>query len=705
MLQTKRLDAVRKAARAYEERLPATQRKRLGQYFSGLRVGKLLAHLALEETTRTVLDPMAGNGDLLDAACEAARELAVPIRRLDGVELDQDVAATCRKRLQATTIHGRPARRIVNGDALDPVTINALPAQSYDLVITNPPYVRRCRRSGEQHRNVLKGLNAIARERTSNTHTVSAEAKAWQSMIDGISGLADLSVPSWMLAAAMVRPGGRLALVAPETWHSRDYANILRCLMLDCFRIEWVVEDLHCAWFPEASVRTHLIVARRHVGEISSHTQERTCAAWIRLSADANDGRSLVGHACPGAQPEGQFAAWLRRTNSLGSAPATAPLKGVEYSSFDLHRERAVLEHKSRRQRWYRKLKGSAPNSHVSSCTTSADPVPVPGPLANLIPGSCSLTSLDATGIAVGQGLRTGCNGFFHVDASAEACEGSTWIQTSALLGSKRLRVPNATLRCVLRRQAELPLLERQLMPSGRVLDLRMFTLPEDQAAVAAARSAYTAAGVEPPRPMPNELAELVRYAAKKTIANATRIPNLSAVRTNQRTASEGRPPRFWYMLPDFAPRHLPLAFVPRVNHHLPWTEINPKPRLLVDANFATFWTSTRDWSAHALKALLNSIWCRAAMEALGTKMGGGALKLEATHLRQLPIPRLTVAHRTQLDAYGKRLLRGSTTVQERIDALVLKSLYAQHAPDSVTDLVEDVRRCATELRSRRTKR
>ena len=53
-------DAIRAAARAYEAALPADQRKQLGQFFTGVRLGKLLAHLAIEPNTRTILDPMAG---------------------------------------------------------------------------------------------------------------------------------------------------------------------------------------------------------------------------------------------------------------------------------------------------------------------------------------------------------------------------------------------------------------------------------------------------------------------------------------------------------------------------------------------------------------------------------------------------------------------------------------------------------------------
>ncbi|MCZ7641516.1 MAG: SAM-dependent methyltransferase [Pseudorhodoplanes sp.] len=62
------------AARAYEQALPPEQRKRLGQFFSGIRLGKLLAHMALRPESRALIDPMAGHGDLLDAAGDAATE-------------------------------------------------------------------------------------------------------------------------------------------------------------------------------------------------------------------------------------------------------------------------------------------------------------------------------------------------------------------------------------------------------------------------------------------------------------------------------------------------------------------------------------------------------------------------------------------------------------------------------------------------------
>ena len=77
MTETDPRETARAAAKYYEQTLPAGQRKELGQFFTGLRLGKLLAHLALESSTKTVLDPMAGHGDLLDATQEAAIERGI----------------------------------------------------------------------------------------------------------------------------------------------------------------------------------------------------------------------------------------------------------------------------------------------------------------------------------------------------------------------------------------------------------------------------------------------------------------------------------------------------------------------------------------------------------------------------------------------------------------------------------------------------
>ena len=679
MVEEKTHDAIRAVTQSYEQTLPPGKRKQLGQYFTGLSLGKLLAHLALETGMRTVLDPMAGHGDLLDATWEAATERGIKIQRLDGIEIDKATAEVCRDRLtHMAEIRSAPARKIIVANAFDPASISALPQHSYDLVITNPPYVRY------QNRNENgKGSKAIrASLKIAITINLSDTSKElWSTLVEGYSGLADLSVPAWILAAAAVRPGGRLALVVPATWRSRNYADVVRYLMLRCFSLECIVEDQQPGWFSDVLVRTHLIVARKlHEVDMAKSLDERDKfpePLWVKISPEAASADSLVGSACTGPHPEEEFASWL-----YAGCPSTK--RGVETRSFDLESEYLSLKQCIRHRRWYRSLNEESGNSPLFAGTRSTNTPMLPEALMDILPEGLqmkSLLSLDEAGIAVGQGLRTGCNGFFYVTACKAVAPDETVIETSPLFGARRLKVPNSVLRPVLRRQNELAFVEEGQIPNGRLLDLRSFVLPKDWEMVLAAQEAYVAYGEALPQLMPKELVTYVRTAAKtRTGSKRTNklIPALSAVRTNSRlSCGDHIVPRFWYMLPKFASRHLPAAFVPRINHGLPWVEANLDPPLLIDANFSTFWAPRENWTRHALKALLNSIWCRASMEALGTSMGGGALKLEATHLRRMSVPVLSDSEKTELDTVGKQLSRDTLHVQTRIDNIVLTALCA----------------------------
>lgn len=677
-------DTIREAARAYEAALPAEQRKQLGQFFTGVRLGKLLAHLAIDSNTRTILDPMAGHGDLLDATREAAGECGITLGRLDGIEIDSATASMCRDRLSAISAeHGTSDQKIVTGNAFALKSLKGLPERGYDLVITNPPFVRYQTRNGNgtQSEAARAGLLEIADSRLSGD-----EGDIWKVLIKDYSGLADLSVPAWLLAGLMVRPGGRFALVVPATWRSRNYADVIRYLLLRCFSLEVIVADTQPGWFSDALVRTHLIVARRLQPE---ETHEPLCARdhwrharWLQIAPDAANDQSLVSAAFEGQHPEAAFATWIR------SKTATAP-RSIEVRDFDLRHEWTTLQSRISRLRWYRKLERGGADLPLFADLSGPAPVTIPDTLRNMLPPHAEpgpVVSLEAAGVQVGQGLRTGCNRFFYVTACGSSAGGMELVKTSPAFGSCQFCVPSGALRPVLHRQSEIDYLGRGEMPPGRVLDLRGWVLPEDAKLVAEARAAYTARGETPPRTMPDGLAAFVRHAAVEPLAGSDKqIPTLSAVRTNVRIPRNNKiTPRFWYMLPDFATRHLPAAFVARINHTVPWVETNCDTPLLIDANFSTFWASEGDWTRYSLKALLNSIWCRAFMETLGTPLGGGALKLEATHLRQMLVPSLTDGAKVALDAAGKNIGRDAASVQAQIDVVVLQAIFPEQMAESV---------------------
>jgi hypothetical protein len=210
--------------------------------------------------------------------------------------------------------------------------------------------------------------------------------------------------------------------------------------------------------------------------------------------------------------------------------------------------------------------------------------------------------------------------------------------------------------------------------------------LPEDSQQVEDAHYLYRSFGVDPPKVMPKALADLVRMAAKTRYGSTKGgkyIPELTAVKTNTRenhSGSKPKLPRFWYMLPDFMRRHLPDAFVPRINQDTPFVLANRKPPLLIDANFSTLWAKDKPWTSTSIKGVLNSAWARACMEAIGTPMGGGALKLEATHLRRMPIPKFSTYEIRRISEISQNRIQGisSTEKLNEIDHIIVKTVLGK---------------------------
>ena len=106
-----------------------SHQKRFGQYFSGDKVATLLS-LLLPQGLRykSIIDPMVGKGDLLNAVFSKAAQNASIL----GIEIDEPVAVTCQKRLSQAVV--------ICEDVFQSKSI--ITEKGWDLVITNPPYVR-----------------------------------------------------------------------------------------------------------------------------------------------------------------------------------------------------------------------------------------------------------------------------------------------------------------------------------------------------------------------------------------------------------------------------------------------------------------------------------------------------------------------------------------------------------------------------------
>lgn len=676
------------------ERLASTEgfageserRKRLGQYFTGTGLGRVLAALAGAGKSLTVIDPMSGNGDLLVSCVE----LGADPSSMAALDIDPIALEACRRRLP-------DAYRIL-GNAFDPTVLGGLPRLQWDLVIANPPYVRYqsiAKGSGKDFPlpGAVEIRNGLLSEIDMLPSLDDTDKDLFRKLVQGYSGLADLAVPSWILCAGLVAPGGRLALVVPESWLSRDYATVVNYILLRWFEIEFVVEDEHAAWFSDAQVKTTLLVAKR-VPRRNGAFDIPESKSFVRIAVSGKASGpagpcSRLGHGK--REPEKSFAREARKWLASGNGHEGDMVRAYH---IPVARVAMNLRGACSKQKWFA-LMGEA--------SGDAGPV-IPHELEEWLGRSSSSplpVSLWSLGVSAGQGLRTGANTFFY----AEKQQDGMLVFEKLFPGVEYPDLPEVALP-VIRKQGDLPsgFVVDPENTLGRVLDLREYALPED---IASGGEAASVAYDE----MPSYLAGLVRSAGLFRFGDEgkpKRIWELSAVAPNIRKGrpEEGIPPRFWYMLPDFARRHRPDILMARINTGSPKAFLNKDAKCVIDANFATLWTDDGGLNKHAMLALLNSAWTAAALEHSAAVMGGGALKVEAAHLRRLPVPQMDAEAISRISDLGKKLARAKSakTIEgllRKIDATIASAALGREASE---DDVNTLRRLAVAGRTKREK-
>jgi tRNA G10 N-methylase Trm11 len=667
--------------------LDARRRKSLGQYFTGPRLARLLVAIAEGPRLNSAIDPMSGSGDML-----AELNIAAPHAQLAGIEIDQSAYDFSCKRF--STLIG--SLELIQGDAFNWSTIAQLPRFAYDLVATNPPYVRYQTLVGSspkeagkaaqsRSQSIRKGLLETCENLLDLTDT---DREIFSSLIRGYSGLSDLAVPSWILCAMLTQIGGRLALIVPHHWLSREYAYIVHYLLLKFFRILYVVEDANRGWFDEAQVKTSLVVAERvdRHSDILSACQGGSYL-HVSLHASAKTASSEVGALFPRAQhPEKVFAEHLTHLSCNDDASAC---KGLSIIRLSLEHKLNDVFQRCRNQKWFNQCEDTLPSGSVRGKLFSVEPR-VPQPLLDLLPAPSTgpLTTLESLGVSVGQGLRTGANEFFYCEMLAENPV-EYLVAPGAGLGMEPLWVPKAALRSVLRKQSELP--EAYIISTeelrGRVFVLDQFIHSDDLVRRGSGGTLFEDAFCL--SVMPPSLARLVSTAAVTNMGSPSEpkfIPEMSAVRTNGTSEGNSKQARFWYMLPKFARRHLPDLFIPRVNYRHPKSIMNAPERVVIDANFSTLWLNeSATIKPEALLAFLQSSWTIAAMELSATVLGGGALKLEAAHIRHLPIPVLCNDDWTMLSTLGEHLICGTDVPRTltKVDELIAGVVFGKERAES----------------------
>lgn len=623
-----------------------SHQKRFGQYFSGDKVAALLSLLLPQGLQYcSIIDPMVGNGDLLSAVVAKATKNV----QMLGVEIDEPVAVACQKRL--------PQANIICEDAFQSKAV--ITEKGWDLVITNPPYVRYQLQNDDN--SVMPTGNAIRDNLFTLLNQLSyldAEEKQLLLQItQNYSGLSDMAVPSWILCASLVKTGGILAMVVPETWLNREYAKPIQYLLLKTFDVLTIARDVNACWFDNALVRTCLIVAKKKkIVPLSETSGEKTL--FIDLGAGLVGECSLVDNL-----------AW----NGLSGEKALIDLLTRTVNAAD---NDFALESRSTMSLFPQMLASQRIPKWMSSgdfqAQNNASQLPRElGSILNSVPEQAYMT-LGDFGIHCGQGLRSGANEFFYLEITGETDDKYSLFTSKWFGRGRTIEVPKKfIIRCVQnRRQVTGLVANPQALETG-VLYLQDHIRPQDF-------NVCTHNAAERYKVLPSALNDYISTAEKYKNPRGISFREYSAVKPNEKKI-DSQYERFWYMLPQFAPRHLSNLCITRVSStaadcvYIPQSEENP---IAVDANFVTLWGSSEETIKICL-ALLNSTWSKCYLELLCTVMGGGALKIEASHVRQLLFPKLNRRQLQRLSKYGITIAKKQKITPElrnAIDATILES-------------------------------
>jgi len=180
-------------ARAFQRVLSPSIRAGMGQYFTPLPVIRFMVDVVAPQENERILDPFAGSGHFLASAHSSmCGESAAP-RRERGTKLHaiEKSDRMVRVAMADMLMHGSVHTQFHCNDSLLPFrSLNAFEPESFDIVLTNPPF-------GSLLRN-----GAIARL---GPFTIAHGRKS-----------APLEVLGVERCVEFLRPGGRLAIVLPD---------------------------------------------------------------------------------------------------------------------------------------------------------------------------------------------------------------------------------------------------------------------------------------------------------------------------------------------------------------------------------------------------------------------------------------------------------------------------------------------------------
>lgn len=267
--------------RVYERLIPPQERRRLGQYYTPPKIVKLICGRSVRSAKDLVLDPACGSGGFLIAAYDRLKELTpgTPherrLKQIYGVDINRfpahlavinlamrNLASTSddvkvfvgdffdvepKEQIALDLDANDGARESRPGDYLvaTPEGLVRRPAEIFlpavfDVVVTNPPYIRQEQLDKPKVRRHLATFG-----------------------LDNFSRRADIYVYFFTNSTQFLKPGGRLGFITSHHWLSAEYGEDLAKFFLQRYKIDGIVAFERQA-FDEPLINTCITFATYH---------------------------------------------------------------------------------------------------------------------------------------------------------------------------------------------------------------------------------------------------------------------------------------------------------------------------------------------------------------------------------------------------------------------------------------------------------
>jgi len=271
--------------RIFEKLIPRTERHKLGQYFTRSDVVDLILGFTIKHPDDIVLDPACGSGTFLVRSYYRKKYLAEKfgvegkypkvgkphdelIRELWGVDIAKfpahlsviNLVVRDLKALESVPkvacrdfFDVNPGLRSllyelayeVPGIRKEDIEVEF--PQSFDVVVTNPPYTRQ-----EEMEDVfLGGYKDRLRELVERVDGVQVGKRS------------SIYVYFFFHGAHFLKNGGKLGLITSNSWLDVDFGKYLQEYFLDNFKIIAIIESKVERWFEDADINTAITILEK----------------------------------------------------------------------------------------------------------------------------------------------------------------------------------------------------------------------------------------------------------------------------------------------------------------------------------------------------------------------------------------------------------------------------------------------------------